>query len=404
MSSTLGRLSRPRSSDGAPRAAPVKAAAVFKTSRRDRLLAEAGLPGLDRGSEVMGKISVRTVHWTASRAKSLDVSRTSEIMNRTVYSLVPWLLLCFLPGYANPSSVGTVIDVGSKKQLFIDDLFVASWNGVRLTVNPPHKTRERNLVPDPDRPWEALRVAYPCTVMEDRGKYRMWYDAMYDRQPEDQLPYRLVCYAESDDGIDWRKPIVGAYAFRGSKRNNISIPTAPGSVFIDPNAPPEERYKYFGRNRVAMLEDRVAGAGSWIYASADGLSFKPLYGRPATRQISDTHDVAFWDPAIGRYVAYTKYIGHFDSQGALVRPELPTGVRKGRKIWRMTTERLDRWPEAKVVLAMDAGTPGTPTSTTPPQSATRTPIGPISSFPAPTTTSWASRRGATTAPWTFNWQ
>ncbi len=276
-------------------------------------------------------------------------------MSRTIFSLVPFLLLHPLPLYANPSPAGTVIDVGSKKQLFVDDLFVSSRHGVRLTVNPPHKTRERNLAPGPDRPWEAVRVGYPCTVMEDQGKFRMWYDAMYDRQPEDQLPYRTVCYAESDDGINWRKPIVGAYAFRGSRQNNISIPTAPGSVFIDPNAPPEERYKYFGRNRVAMLEDRVAGAGSWVYASADGLSFKPLYGRPATRQISDTHDVAFWDPAIGRYVAYTKTIGHFDSRGALARPVLPAGVRKGRKIWRMTTDRLDRWPPARIVLAMDSG-------------------------------------------------
>ena len=132
-------------------------------------------------------------------------------MKRTISILVPLLFLWPLCGYANPSPAGTVIDVGSKKQLFIDDLFVASWHGVRLTVNPPRKTRERNLVPDPDRPWEAVRVAYPCTVMEDGGKYRMWYDAMHHRQPEDQLPYRIVCYAESDDGIHWRKPIVGAY-------------------------------------------------------------------------------------------------------------------------------------------------------------------------------------------------
>ena len=278
-------------------------------------------------------------------------------MSRTIFNLAPLLILGSLSGIANPAPAATVIDVGSKKQLFIDDFFVESRNGVRLTVNPPHKTRERNLVPGPDRLWEAVRVGYPCTVMEDQGTYRMWYDAMNDRQPEDQLPYRTVCYAESDDGIRWRKPIVGAYEFRGSKRNNIAIPTAPGSVFIDTNAPPEERYKYFGRNRVAMLEDRVAGAGSWVYASADGLSFSPLYGRPATRQISDTHDVAFWDSGLGKYVAYTKYIGHFDSRGTLVRPELPTGVRKGRKIWRMTTDRLDRWPPATIVLAMDAGDP-----------------------------------------------
>jgi len=278
-------------------------------------------------------------------------------MRRMIFSLVPLVVLCPLSGIANSSPAGTVIDVGSKKQLFIDDWFVESRHGVRLTVNPPRKTRERNLVPGPDRPWEAVRVGYPCTIMEDQGKFRMWYDAMNDRQPEDRLPYRTVCYAESDDGIRWRKPVVGAYEFRGSRQNNISIPTAPGSVFIDPNAPPEERYKYFGRNRVAMLEDRVSGAGSWVYASADGFSFTPLYGRPATRQISDTHDVAFWDPGLGKYVAYTKYIGEFDSRGVLVRPEIPAGVRKGRKIWRMTTDRLDRWPPARIVLAMDAGDP-----------------------------------------------
>lgn len=276
-------------------------------------------------------------------------------MRKTTFTLATLLVLSAVEERDSLSKGESVIDVGLKKQLFIDEMFIASRHGVELTVNPPRKTQERNLVPDPDRPWEAVRVAYPCTVMEDQGKYRMWYDAMFDRQPEDQLPHRLVCYAESEDGIHWRKPVVGSHAFRGSRENNISVPTAPGTVFIDPNASAAQRYKYFGRNRVAMLEDKVAGSGLWVYASPDGLSFKPLYGRPAMRYVSDTHDVAFWDPVIDKYVAYIKYVGIFDAGGGRARVELPPGVREGRKVWRMTTDRLDQWPQPSLVLAMDTG-------------------------------------------------
>ena len=69
-------------------------------------------------------------------------------------------------------------------------------------MNPPRKTHERNIVPDANRPWEAMRVAYPCTVMEDQGRYRMWYDARYEQRPdEDTLPRRFVCYAELSKAI-----------------------------------------------------------------------------------------------------------------------------------------------------------------------------------------------------------
>ena len=286
--------------------------------------------------------------------KSAVFARQSG-MRKTTFTLATLLVLSAVEERDSLSKGESVIDVGLKKQLFIDEMFIASRHGVELTVNPPRKTQERNLVPDPDRPWEAVRVAYPSTVMEDQGKYRMWYDAMFDRQPEDQLPHRLVCYAESEDGIHWRKPVVGSHAFRGSSENNISVPTAPGTVFIDPNASAAQRYKYFGRNRVAMLEDKIAGSGLWVYASPDGLSFKPLYGRPAMRYVSDTHDVAFWDPVIDKYVAYIKYVGIFDAGGGRARVELPPGVREGRKVWRMTTDRLDQWPQPSLVLAMDTG-------------------------------------------------
>src|SRR5690606_14433877 len=36
-----------------------------------------------------------------------------------------------------------------------------------------------------------------------------------------QWGYRTVCYAESDDGLRWRRPALGRYEFRGSADNNI---------------------------------------------------------------------------------------------------------------------------------------------------------------------------------------
>jgi len=43
-------------------------------------------------------------------------------MSRTIFLLAPSLALCSLSGIANPAPAETVIDVGSKKQLFIDSV------------------------------------------------------------------------------------------------------------------------------------------------------------------------------------------------------------------------------------------------------------------------------------------
>jgi len=40
----------------------------------------------------------------------------------------------------------------------------------------------------------------------------------------------FICYAESGDGIHWKKPNLGLHEFRGSKDNNIAL-TCPGTHF-----------------------------------------------------------------------------------------------------------------------------------------------------------------------------
>lgn len=56
------------------------------------------------------------------------------------------------------------------------------------------------MLRDPDRDYENIGVAGPVVHREDNGLYRMWYSAIGSR-----WGYYSICYAESDDGIHWRR-------------------------------------------------------------------------------------------------------------------------------------------------------------------------------------------------------
>lgn len=195
-------------------------------------------------------------------------------------------------------------NVGAEKQLFIDDSLI-DWNmskGVGLAVNPPQKTGDQIIVPT--EPWEEFCVNAWVTVMEDEGLYRMWYEA-YSSEYGGDLNARL-CYAESTDGINWRKPGLGIVEFRGNKENNIVFTGRPGlgyhggTVFKDPIAEPNERYKM-----VYLAADRkVHGA-----VSPDGLHWTQ-WPYPILNVSSDTQTVCFYDESRKKYVIFCRLWSH----------------------------------------------------------------------------------------------
>jgi dienelactone hydrolase len=142
------------------------------------------------------------------------------------------------------------------------------------------------------------------TVLHDGEKFRMWYLGMIEDELKDgQAPgwWRPMCYAESDDGVNWVKPELGLVELNGNKRNNIClIGSDPHSlsrvndflsVLYEPEDPdPSRRYKaaYIahvpfedvngGRSAIGPDESRW---GALICAtSADGLSWKVVGDRP----------------------------------------------------------------------------------------------------------------------------
>jgi hypothetical protein len=190
-----------------------------------------------------------------------------------------------------------VRELGSRRELFVDDWLIDRMDGVQLRLGSP-TPREVAIVFD--APWEGNVSAY-VTVFPDADMFRMYYrGANYDVATETATHPEVVCYAESDDGIVWRKPELGLVEFEGSTANNIvwdGIGAHNFAPFRDanPEAAPEARYK-----AVASGED-----GLYAFGSADGLRWELTQGEPViTQGAFDSQNLAFWDVERGRYVDF----------------------------------------------------------------------------------------------------
>lgn len=179
-----------------------------------------------------------------------------------------------------------------------DTEHIAGMSGVSLTLHPP-KIRETAIVHD--APWEGSLSCYH-TVFQDGPLYRMYYrGSAWDRDKE-EIAHEAVCYAESDDGIVWRKPNLGLFEFAGSTSNNIiwqGFGSHNFAAFRDDNpaCPPEQRYKAVGNN------GGVSGLVAFV--SPDAVHWEKLRPEPViTGGDFDSQNVAFWDAENQRYVAY----------------------------------------------------------------------------------------------------
>ncbi len=119
------------------------------------------------------------------------------------------------------------IDIGSRWELFVDDYLIDELSsGARQTLH--HPTRQEVVIVY-DEPWEGNLCNYH-TVFQDGDLYRLYYLANNTLNMANQYTPTegeltrhpiYLCYAESDDGIHWRKPELGLIKFKGSKKNNI---------------------------------------------------------------------------------------------------------------------------------------------------------------------------------------
>lgn len=240
------------------------------------------------------------------------------------------------------------IAVGSDKQLFLDESFLAQRRNITLAVDRPYQDPEPVLVSD--RPWESGGIGAYNTVMFEDGRFRLWYDACLLADEPGRFN-RQLCYAESGDGVHWEKPDLGIIRFGDSKKNNIVSPPSGtqsqqgATVFRDDGAPPSERYKAWTKlNPAPRKTSRSRPSGLWALTSPDGLRWKFLAeGYPLGQgAAADSQNIVYWDDETGCYVGFVRMKG------------FPRGRDRTCWVGRMTSRDFRTWTRAKTVFRADA--------------------------------------------------
>lgn len=204
--------------------------------------------------------------------------------------------------------------LGTRRELFVDDFLIERLTG--RAEQRLHHPEAKEIAIVHDAPWEGSGSGYH-SVFHDGTKYRMYYKAWQLTVTPDQKVNTnehplFCCYAESDDGIHWRKPALGLHEFNGSKANNIVIPHGKlgnvnpdgghPAVFLDDNpaAAREAKFKAIVRSN--------SPKGLLALKSADGVRWSPMADAPViTDGAFDSQNLAFWDAASGVYRAYWRY-------------------------------------------------------------------------------------------------
>jgi len=248
-------------------------------------------------------------------------------------------------------------DIATTRQLFLDNWIVERTNGLERTLHQPEK---KGLIQEADgRPWQRGYVSW--FARDQKGLFHMrysflWWDAA-NRASAAKFPAeqfrRLYGYAVSDDGIRWRKPLLGLVdgpsGFRPAPKSKWRE-----GAFLEPTG--FSKQNSFGYPIEMLLDVGQFGGvddpDRRYLVKAGGLYFSPdvpdFLGDPQWREkLTPVPDgstprggILGWDAKEGVWLATGQTSGW---QG-----------RRGRDIGRWTSEDLKSWSPQQVVLPVAA--------------------------------------------------
>lgn len=227
-------------------------------------------------------------------------------------------------------AVPSPFDVGSRSQLFVDQVLVRSTENVAFTLHPGKK-HPLNPLLKADQPWEGWRLEIYGSVLydQDEGIFKMWYIG----EAPDYFPNYATLYATSRDGIHWEKPLVGTIPCpKTEKHNAVANACLLASVIKDKADPnPAHRYKM-----ICWIQEPPYGYHTMV--SPDGLHWTPWSKEP----ICPGGDVitGFFDRQRGFYVALPKL-------------NAPVRGHDRRCFWLITSPDFVTWSQPQLVFTPD---------------------------------------------------
>ncbi len=229
------------------------------------------------------------------------------------------------------------------KQLFLDDKIIESQQNIHRIIHPAKKHPE-NPILKPDSSWENKRCFIYGSVIKEKKQFRMWYYTSIKERPALNLESTTgVAYAESQDGIHWKKPDLNFIKIDGKQTNLIlerDKPNKPGhpfpyfyELFGVHKSPKTNQYMmgflsiqrpYSGDSTDPFHKGSRRGLG--VATSQDGLHWK-LKNSFTTDSICDGDTHWMYDPKGDRYVLYgrTKVISDELMQSWSQQKNIQTG-------------------------------------------------------------------------------
>ena len=270
--------------------------------------------------------------------------------------------------------------IGDTTQLFLDNSMVHWVKNIKRTHHKavPH---EDNPVIRKDRPWEEMPYFTTCysVIRDDDGTFKAWYsDFLVNPDHKRPVPYlnppwwdSRLCYATSEDGIHFEKPLLGQVEIGGRDTNvvrwneHMDVGVA-YSVIRDPvETDPAKRFKMsylpikFSGNLPKMATTGSPDLmGLAVAFSGDGVNWDPHPDNPVETVWGSDVQNLMYDHDRGRYVIYGRAHsagggGSPNSDGWFARsfPDLPYGWVPKRSVYILESEDMVNWTPAKRVLA-----------------------------------------------------
>ena len=221
-------------------------------------------------------------------------------------------------------SAAEPVEIGSQRQLFLDDFIIERIDGLKRVMHRPTK---RGAVIKPDQPWEiSLQTRCSPAWDAERKLFQLWLITSTN------IPgFAGTSYVESRDGVRWTKPVLRQTKINGSLENNF-LAVVPGdtwpkngieNVVVDSDdADPDRRYKGF-----------YGVIGRRPMVSPDGIRWTLL--KTSVLPSSDESNMSY-DRANNTFIATLKRGGPFG---------------RSHRIW--TSNNFSEWTDTGVLFHAD---------------------------------------------------
>lgn len=184
-----------------------------------------------------------------------------------------------------------------------------------------------------DQPWENGNMQlYGSVIKAPKKPFQLWYSVIHK-------PWWIyLAYAESDDGISWRKPLFDIFKYNDQKTNIVLACDVHGPAVIYDPADPREDWRY------KMMAGAAPSNCICAFHSPDGIRWQQAGKSPVICTHPDSPMGLLRLPD-GRYAAYHRF-GNF------------CGPSSGRRVCRSESWNFMDWTnDPRMVFEPDAGDP-----------------------------------------------